>query len=44
MLLVLDALFITAAVNATLETIAFMVANYGGVLVSGGTIGEFVGI
>lgn len=43
-LLVLDVLFIIAAVNATIEVIAYTVANYGGILISGGTIGEFIGI
>lgn len=43
-LLVLDVLFIIAAVNATIEVIAYMVATTGGILISGGIIGEFIGI
>ena len=42
--LALDVLFILAAVNATLENIAFMVARYGAIIISPVTIGEFIGI
>ena len=42
--LVLDALFIMDAAYTTLNFIALMVARYGAVLISPGTIGFFIGV
>ena len=43
-LLVLGVLFTISAVYGTINTIAFMVTNYGGILISGATIGYFIGM
>ena len=44
MLLVLGVLFTISAVYGTINTIAFMVTNYGGILINGATVGYFIGM